>query len=122
MIQTEVYKPNHDKRGFFDYVCQRTAGEIFDELEERLKASELYPDEYFLLDYERGEDFSKEYEFLYKVDYGGSEGVYLDIYLNTYERGKDRVPAFRYREDAAGKWRGSRQDVSNRRGLSKSLL
>lgn len=53
-IEIEVWEPNPDKPGYLRFVRMKTLQEVFDELEARLEADGLLPDEYFSIspDYE----------------------------------------------------------------------
>lgn len=56
----------------------------------RLESQGYLPDEYFLLDtkWENGREIPKDADIFCTVDYGGSEGIYIDIYLKWYEEGR----------------------------------
>ena len=76
------------------YAGQRTAQEVFEELKYRLESTGYLPDEYILLDrhWENGREIPKGADIFCAVDYGESEGVYLDAYLTWYdERQKQSV-------------------------------
>ena len=79
-----------------EYAGQRTAQEVFSELEYRLKSTGYLPDEYFLLDseWEHGREIPKDADIFCTTDYGGSEGVYLDVYLKWREDGKSITKSF----------------------------
>ena len=72
-----------------EYAGQRTAQEVFAELEYRLKSTGYLPDEYFLMDsaWENGREIPKDADIFCTTDYGGSEGIYLDVYLKWREDG-----------------------------------
>ena len=59
----------------------RAAQDVFNELKAHLVAIGRLPDEYFLLrqDWENGKPFPKDATLTSEVDFGGSEGIYLDI-------------------------------------------
>lgn len=63
-----------------------TTADLFDKICEILKKKEVYPD---ILDYalpERNSVPIKTHEFCIKnnLDYGGSEGIYLDLWIEMY--------------------------------------
>lgn len=88
-IETDKWAPHPEKKGMLKHVGMRTYGEVFKELEAHLKKMGLLPDEYFSPSYtlyhkdnEELPDFS---EVICNVNYGGSEGIYLDIMLASYK-------------------------------------
>ena len=74
----------------------RSAQEVFEELKHRLESQGYLPDEYFLMDreWENGRKIPEDADFFCTTDYGGSEGVYLDVYLKWYENGKPITKSF----------------------------
>ena len=74
----------------------RSAQEVFEELKHRLESQGYLPDEYFLMDreWEDGRKIPEDADFFCTTDYGGSEGVYLDVYLKWYEGGKPIIKSF----------------------------
>ncbi|MDR1321178.1 MAG: ankyrin repeat domain-containing protein [Gracilibacteraceae bacterium] len=96
-IETEYYKPHPDKPGYVVYDKGRSVQEVFAELQRRLESAGYLPDEYFLLDshWENGKTWPKDGDMFCTVDYGGSEGIYLDVYLKYKdESGKYRTDGF----------------------------
>jgi hypothetical protein len=82
IIETEIWKPNPDLPETVVFDKHREAQDIFDELKSHLIADGRLPDEYFLFskrEWSDGEVFPKDAEILCNVNYGGSEGIYLDI-------------------------------------------
>ena len=69
------------------YAGQRTAQEVFEELKHRLEGMGYLPDEYFLMDrdWENGREIPRDADIFCTTDYGGSEGIYLDVSLQWYE-------------------------------------
>ncbi len=65
------------------HVGQRKIGDIFDELCKYLKKENIYPDEYFLLNSELKRDalIPKIQDVICYAQWGGSEGVYLEVKL-----------------------------------------
>lgn len=82
-IETEIWMPSAGRPGAATYGGQRKAQEIFKELETHLITEGRLPDEYFLLNraWKDGIQFPSDAEIICKVNFGDSEGVYLDIYL-----------------------------------------
>ena len=77
MIEFEKWKPSADDPRKLEYVDQRTAQEVFEELKYQLKSTGYLPDEYFLLDshWENGRKIPRDADIFCTTDYGGSEGV-----------------------------------------------
>lgn len=75
-----------------EYVGQRTAQEVFEELKYQLESTGYLPDEYFLLDreWENGREIPKGADIFCITDYGASEGVYLDVYLKWYDEKQNK--------------------------------
>ena len=88
IIETEIWKPSPGKPGMVTFDKHRPAKEIFAELEAHLKADGRMPDEYFLLARkwgEKGAMFPRDADVISSVNFGGSEGIYIDISLR-YEK------------------------------------
>lgn len=86
-IDFDIWEPNPEKPGTVRRVGQRTAQEVFAELQYRLESTGYLPDEYFLLsdEWRNGKEIPEGAGFFCTVDYGGSEGVYLDVYLKWHD-------------------------------------
>lgn len=57
---------------------------VIDDLESRIKAAGLEPNEYLLSDTKDADtyvDTSKKWSFVFDVNYGGCEGIYFDLYV-----------------------------------------
>ena len=82
-IDTGRYRPAADNPNMLEYIGQKSAKEIFDELKYRLKAEDCLPDEHFLLNdrYQNGEPFPADAEIMCNVNFGNNEGISLDIML-----------------------------------------
>ena len=82
-IEFERWEPDAENPHKLNYAGQRTAEEVFHELEARLDSVGYLPDEYFIMDpsWEDGREIPKDANFFCRTDYGGSEGVYLDVFL-----------------------------------------
>lgn len=95
-IRLEKREPSPEDSRKLQYAGQRTAQEVFEELKYRLEGMGYLPDEYFLLggDWEGGREIPQDAEIFCTADYGGSEGVYLDVALRWYEDGKPRLSTF----------------------------
>ena len=75
----------------------RTGQEVYEELKHRLEGMGYLPDEYFLLDadWEGDKVIPRNVDLFCTTDYGDSEGIYLDVYLNWYgEDGKPVIKSF----------------------------
>jgi hypothetical protein len=117
IIETEIWKPNPDRPGTVTFESQRLAHDVFSELEEHLKSDGRLPDEYFLLsEHKWGADslFPKDAEIICNANFGESEGVYLDIYV---EYQKEIYEHNHIRE--AGEWK--KRSVTERFATGKTL-
>ena len=95
-IETDIWRPKEDDPRYSECVGQRSAEEVFRELEQRLDGMGMLPDEYFLLDreWQDGRLIPKDADVFVTTDYGESEGVYLDGYLKWCEDGKPVTCSF----------------------------
>ncbi len=86
-IEMDIWEPVPGEPHKVRYVGQRTAQEVFEELRHRLDSTGYLPDEYFLLDmhWREGREIPKGAGLFCTTDFGGSEGIYLDIYLKWYD-------------------------------------
>lgn len=96
IIELERWKPSEEDPRKLEYAGQPTAQEVFEELKHRLESHGYLPDEYFLMDdhWENGRKIPKDADIFCTTDYGGSEGVYLDVYLKWHEDGKPVTKSF----------------------------
>lgn len=87
IIELERWKRSEENPHQVEYVGQRTAEEVFQELKHRLDSMGYLPDEYFLLNshWENGRKIPRDADIYCTTDYGGSEGIYLDGYLTWYD-------------------------------------
>ena len=87
-IELERWKPSESDPRKLEYAGQRTAEEVFGELKHRLEGQGYLPDEYFSLrsEWEDGREIPRDADLFCTVDYGGSEGVYVDVYLKWYDQ------------------------------------
>ena len=90
-IELTKWEPVPGKPNQVQEVGGCSAQEVFAELYGRLESTGYLPDEYFLLDsnWNDGKEIPKGADIFCTVDYGASEGIYLDIYLKWYE---DKTP------------------------------
>ena len=98
-IEMEIWEPVPENPRKVKFAGTRTAQEVFAELKHRLESTGYLPDEYFLLS-SKWEDGSRRIpegaQIFNTVDYGGSEGIYIDIYLKWFdaEKNKDLTESF----------------------------
>ena len=95
-IEFERWEPDAENPRKLKYAGQRKAEDVFHELEARLDSVGYLPDEYFTMDWrwEHGRQIPKGADFFCKTDYGGSEGIYLDMFLEWYEDSQRRTEHF----------------------------
>ncbi len=95
-IEFERWEPDAENPRKLNYAGQRTAEDVFCELKARLDSVGYLPDEYLLLDihWQNGREMPKDADFFCKTDYGGSEGIYLDMFLEWYEDSQRRTEHF----------------------------
>ena len=96
VIELERWKPSEADPRKLEYAGQPMAQEVFEELKHRLESMGYLPDEYFLMDshWEDGREIPRDADIFCTTDYGGCEGVYLDVYLKWYEDGKPITKSF----------------------------
>ena len=96
VIELERWEPSAENPRKLAYVGQPAAEEVFQELKHRLEGMGYLPDEYFLMDdeWKNGREIPKGADVFCTTDYGGSEGVYLDVYLKWHEEGKPIIKNF----------------------------
>jgi len=119
-IDTERHKPDPANLNRLIYDGQRTAQEIFAELRYRLESAGYLPDEYFMLDrdWDNGRTWPEDGDIFCTVDYGGSEGIYLDIYMKYQdEQNKTQTKSF-----ATGKTLGEADEDMDRMFLVASAV
>ena len=87
IIEFSKWKPSADDPRKLEYDGQRTAEDVFEQLKFRLDGQGYLPDEYFLLrgEWEGGREIPRDADLFCTVDYGASEGVYVDVYLKWYD-------------------------------------
>ena len=92
IIEFDRWRPSADDPRKLEYAGQRTAEEVFQELKHRLEGTGYLPDEYFLLrdEWENGQEIPRDAGLFCTVDYGASEGVYVDVYLKWYDKAQEK--------------------------------
>ena len=95
-IEFERWEPDAENPCKLNYAGQRTAEDVFHELEARLDSVGYLPDEYLLLDtrWQNGREMPRDAGFFCRTDYGGSEGIYLDMFLEWYEDSQHKTEHF----------------------------
>ena len=95
-IEFERWEPDAENPRRLTYAGQRTAEDVFHELEARLDSVGYLPDEYLLLDrrWQNGREMPRDAGFFCRTDYGGSEGIYLDMVLEWYEDSQHKTEHF----------------------------
>ena len=88
IIELERWKPSAANPKKLEYDGQRDAQEVFEELKHRLASTGYLPDEYFLMgnEWRNGRKIPKDADIFCTTDYGGSEGVYLNVYLKWHKQ------------------------------------
>ncbi|MCL2508391.1 MAG: hypothetical protein FWF05_04365 [Oscillospiraceae bacterium] len=120
MIRTDKQKPSPDNPDKKVYDGQRTAQAVFNDLEAHLTSIGYLPEDYFLFDDRRwgkGREFPSDGYLTNQVDYGGSEGIYLDITLEYQENGERKWEHF-----ATGKTLGESGNDLDRMNLIASAV
>lgn len=118
-IELERWEPSPDDSRRKVYAGPRTAQEVFEELRYWLESIGYLPDESFLLDreWENGREIPKDADIFCTTDYGGSEGIYTDIYLKWYQDGEPVIKSF-----ATGKTLGENGSDLDRMYLIASAI
>ena len=95
-IEFERWEPDAENPRKLNYAGQRAAEDVFHELETQLDSVGYLPDEYLLLDihWQNGREMPRDADFFCKTDYGGSEGIYLDVFLEWYEDSQRKTEHF----------------------------
>ena len=97
-LQTHFYEKNPEKKGFLTLKGTITHKELFEALRAHLEGLGMLPDEYFLSDripelMSEGEEYPakalecipEECYFTARSDFGGSEGIYLDLEMHSVD-------------------------------------
>ena len=95
-IEFERWEPDAENPRRLTYAGQRTAEDVFHELEARLDSVGYLPDEYLLLDrrWQNGREMPRDAGIICRTDYGGSEGINLDMFLEWYEDSQRKTEHF----------------------------
>lgn len=118
-IELDIWEPVPDKPGRVRQIGMRTAQEVFEELRQRLESTGYLPDEDFSINYEweNGREIPKDADIFCTTDYGGSEGIWIDVYLKWYEENKPITKTF-----ATGKTLGESESDLDRMFLISSAI
>ena len=118
-IELSRWEPSPEDPRRKQYAGQRTAQEVFEELRHRLEGMGYLPDECFLMnrDWENGREIPRDADIFCTTDYGGSEGIYTDIYLKWYQDGEPVIRSF-----ATGKTLGESGSDMDRMYLIASAI
>ena len=121
IIEFDKWKPSADDPRKVEYVGQRTAQEVFEELKHRLEGQGYLPDEYFELrgEWEGGREIPRDADLFCTVDYGESEGVYVDVYLKWYDEKQKKSITSSF---IVGKTLGENGNVLDRMFLTASAI
>lgn len=93
IIATQNWEIVPDKPGLIQVVSQRKAVEVFHDLEDALRAADLYPDDYFNLDSDFADenvDFPEIRDIYSYAQWGTNEGIYLEVELIVYDAATHR--------------------------------
>ena len=90
-IDLYLYGPVEGQPGHSHIVGQPTAQEMFAQLEQHLNSIGYLPDDYFSLDrdWQNGVKIPADADIVCTADYGGSEGVYLNVALRWHDDAGD---------------------------------
>ena len=101
------------------YEGQRAAQEVFAELKHRLETVGMLPDEYFLMDseWENGREIPRDADIFCTVQYGASEGIYLNVTIAWHDESKKHMRCF-----ATGKTLGESESHLDRMYLAASAV
>lgn len=121
IIEFDRWKPSVDNPRKVEYVGQRTAQEVYEELKHRLDGQGYLPDEYFLLndEWKNGREIPRDADLFCTVDYGESEGVYVDVYLKWYDEEREKSFTERF---ITGKTLGANGNDLDRMFLTASAI
>ena len=121
IIEFDRWKPCADDPRTVEYVGQRAAQEVYEELKHRLDEQGYLPDEYFLLSdkWENGREIPRDANLFCTVDYGASEGVYVDVYLKWYDEKQKKSITERF---ITGKTLGENGNDLDRMYLTASAI
>ena len=121
VIEFDKWKPSADNPRKLEYDGQRTAQEVFEELKHRLEGQGYLPDEYFDLrsEWENGREIPRDADLFCTVDYGASEGVYVDVYLKWYDEKQKKSMTERF---ITGKTLGENGNDLDRMFLTASAI
>ena len=118
-IELDIYDKSPENPQMLVYAGQRRAQEVFAELQHRLESVGMLPDEYFLIDdqWENDREIPKDAYIFSTVQYGSSEGIYLDIGIRWHENDERHTKTF-----ATGKTLGESEWHLDRMYLTASAV
>ena len=89
-IESDIYEKTDDSI-FVKHIGMKTGQEVFDLLYTHLEQCNLLPDEYFLLSHDPAmqRELPDFHTAICSTDWGGSEGIYMDISL-LYSEDRER--------------------------------
>jgi hypothetical protein len=118
-IDLENWEQSPDNPRELVYAGQRKAQEVFAELKHRLESVGMLPDEYFLFDseWENGREMPKDADIFSTVQYGASEGIYLNVSISWNDETKRNIKSF-----ATGKTLGESESHLDRMHLTASAV
>ena len=121
IIEFDRWKPSVDDPRKVEYTGQRTAQEVYEELKHRLDGMGYLPDEYFLMrdEWKNGREIPQEADLFCTVDYGESEGIYVDVYLKWYNEEREKSFTERF---ITGKTLGENGNDLDRMFLTASAI
>lgn len=121
IIEIDKWKPSLDDPQKLEYDGQRTAQEVFEELKHRLEGQGYLPDEYFEMrdGWKDGREIPQDADLFCTVDYGGSEGAYVDVHLKWCDKEQKKSVTEGF---IVGKTLGSRGNDLDRMFLTASAI
>jgi len=95
VIPLDVWEPVPDEPGMTRYAYGRQAIDVFNDLRQHLMEIDFLPDEYFQLHLGwENRSIPKGAWFSLEVDWGSSEGIYIDMFLFWQEGDVSRRERF----------------------------
>ncbi len=98
-IETNIFEQVQDQPGMERIVGRKKAVDVFAELESALKEANLLPDDYFHLDTHFKDEkclIPDLSDVICYAKWGGSEGIYLDVYLCGYDEVTGKCQKFHF--------------------------
>jgi hypothetical protein len=97
IVETEIWEKDSESPNRYNYVGQRKAIDVFKDLKEYLSQRNMLPEDYFFINVhleDKNVLFPRNASIIAYADYGGNEGIYLDVELmqdgklTSFARGK----------------------------------